>query len=804
MSYLANVQELIEALKPRLKDYLVEMIGDDANQKFFACYVHDDDSPSMTYNPKTGNTTVHCFGCGAEHDIFAAAAHFENLSTSGPDWITTTLPTLAQRFNLNLSYKDVSAQDQARALLFKLHNDVAMILAKTDSSNVKDYLTLRGWSNEFLLMGSIDQQDLVNQLVTQGWALETIYAPLALASNSLFGLDKLTIVIKDYKGRPVGFIARTLTGNGPKYINSPTSVIYEKRDVLLGLDVALPYARKQGLYVVEGPGEVAAMHRVGIYNVAASCGTAFTSGHLAILKMLGIEKICLSLDWDNAGAEATKRVLKDEFKLVTGVNCFILTAPDDQVKDISEFLENQTDGEAFNALKKVPAFEWLLANTSSSSVDLCVELVPIIASEPTAIRRDILMKILSNHTGVSLSAIQDDVRALLDGRVREHNKRLAAAVEKYASVATSDPSSVTGALTQHQEDIEHIEKEYGTITFGPDYQLRRYDTHEQITLNNRPEASMNTFKLNRFTMFGEVLEHGLPWTRGALIYVGGRENSGKTATCIAIAMDVALSDPDAIVLMHFTDDSYDQVLPRLKTTVSSMILNSPITLDAANNPSDITSTEVRNNYDFASNVIRELLASSKLTIIDSADGPTLTTLERYMRDLKQRFPDKKLLVMQDNTHNLTDFGNLEQTARMVRISTLQKALAGKYACCLLATVEYRKYPVMDTSKMHLPSNEDIADSRALKYRANIIIHVYNDLSDRMDNATVFWLDKGQRRPRLLIIFGKNKITGFKNKLVMDLDPVTVTLQQEDPNKARLESIESEENDFSDFAYEVEI
>jgi hypothetical protein len=103
--------------------------------------------------------------------------------------------------------------------------------------------------------------------------------------------------------------------------------------------------------------------------------------------------------------------------------------------------------------------------------------------------------------------------------------------------------------------------------------------------------------------------------------------------------------------------------------------------------------------------------------------------------------------------------------------------------------------------MNFPDNDDIADARAMIYRPNIIMHIYQDLHDRGANAEVFWTDgDGVKRPRLLMLFGKNKITSFKspaNKLVFDLDPSNVTVFPKDTEEAReqtaryLEDIEEE-------------
>ncbi len=128
------------------------------------------------------------------------------------------------------------------------------------------------------------------------------------------------------------------------------------------------------------------------------------------------------------------------------------------------------------------------------------------------------------------------------------------------------------------------------------------------------------------------------------------------------------------------------------------------------------------------------------------------------------------------------------------ISTQQKTLTSKYHCHIMATAEYRKTPLGDGKKMKLPVNDDLADARALIYRPNYIVHVYNDLHDRGSDSEIFWVDKAEpnkRQPRLMLIFAKNKITSFKSpedKLMFDLNKNTVTLSSTDIESARGESI----------------
>ena len=131
---------------------------------------------------------------------------------------------------------------------------------------------------------------------------------------------------------------------------------------------------------------------------------------------------------------------------------------------------------------------------------------------------------------------------------------------------------------------------------------------------------------------------------------------------------------------------------------------------------------------------------------------------------------------------------MDQSMRMTMIANQQKNLTAKYKCCMIATAEYRKNMPMDSSKMKLPVDDDLADARALMYRPNIIFHVYNDIHDRKDHAEIFWKDsEGKVFPRLMLHFTKNKISGFKEKLILDMDTSNIFLKPVDPDQAREDS-----------------
>ena len=116
-------------------------------------------------------------------------------------------------------------------------------------------------------------------------------------------------------------------------------------------------------------------------------------------------------------------------------------------------------------------------------------------------------------------------------------------------------------MATHEQNLELIEKEYKSDSIGINYQVNRFNLIQEIRASVTTDESATCFKMDYFKDFADNMNGGMSWASGALMYVGGRANSGKTATCLMIATDIALSDENAIVIIHSTDDSYEQIEP---------------------------------------------------------------------------------------------------------------------------------------------------------------------------------------------------------------------------------------------------
>jgi DNA primase len=153
------------------------------------------------------------------------------------------------------------------------------------------------------------------------------------------------IPIKDARGKVVAFGGRVLDDGSPKYLNTGETALFQKRELLFGLDIAIKAIRTRRLaVVVEGYMDAISLHAVGINYAVASLGTAFSKEHAKMLGRL-VDTVVLSYDSDDAGKRNAVRavsILKE-----AGVPVKVLTVP--EVKDPDEFVRKYGK-EAFEKL----------------------------------------------------------------------------------------------------------------------------------------------------------------------------------------------------------------------------------------------------------------------------------------------------------------------------------------------------------------------------------------------------------------------------------------------------------------------
>lgn len=795
---MQDLSNIVTQLKPKLKDYLRIKLGSQVDDNTFKCFAHDEATPSMKFNPQSDNTTVHCFGCGANHDIFSAASLLENLPSAGREWITVTIPTLASHFDLSFDLGELDPGSKERLSLKKFWSDVENFFdASEDSETLIDFVAERNISINHLKFLNCDFQDFLKHMVDLGYDKRYVYEHISVGDVEskafpLIGKSLISILIKDKYRQPIGIVARNLDGL-PKYINSPDSLLYKKGEVLLGLDVALRSSRDI-LYIVEGPGDLAALHLAGITCAVALCGTALSKAQINAIKLSGFKSVSLCLDWDRAGQEAIRKHLEEHLENFVGLQIDIVEQIED-FKDLGEYIQTLTEETQLQAVskelkaKRIHSFNWLMNLLQDMAPETLVkEMLKYIVVEPTASKREALSILLSERTKISTASIIEDADYLRKNKDAEKDKKVQLAVQHYIERVKENPSNAPILLAQHQEELQGIDAEYKKNELGVSYQLARLQAlEEQIAVD---DETTTKFLMKKLYNLSEALDNGMPWSQGTLMYVGGRPNSGKTAFVWEVALDVLINDPDAIIIVHATDDTYFQLLPRIKTGLANHLAqpdDNILTIGMASSPTTRLHTSAdRYVYELASKALRKFIADGKLYILDNEDGPYLSVLERQLKYIRAVDKTSKILIIQDNTHNLMDFGDLDQNQKMTSISNSQVSILARYKASMFATVELRKGLPMPNNEIKWPTDDDIADARSLGYRPKAILHVYNDLNDRREKATIFHTQKGKMMPRNIVYFGKNKITSFKDKLAYNLYPATVTLEPINIDEAREE------------------
>ena len=241
---------------------------------------------------------------------------------------------------------------------------------------------------------------------------------MTVKSSKSAGYDRfrgrLVFPIKDSRGNIIAFSGRVLKEDkdnpGSKYINTPETTIYHKRESLYGIYLAKDSIKKEGYVVlVEGEFDVIAPFQYGIENVVAVKGSAITSDQLMLLKRY-CTRLVFALDADATGEEAVKRGTDEAEKLDFEIEVMVLDFakdPDEAVrKDLVRFKKALTN--------RIPVYDFILSSLLRKySVDdpfgkkqIADEMGAFIAKIQNPIVQSHYIKKTAETLGVSESSIQ--------------------------------------------------------------------------------------------------------------------------------------------------------------------------------------------------------------------------------------------------------------------------------------------------------------------------------------------------------------------------------------------------------------
>jgi len=287
------------------------------------CPFHDDHRPSMNVNP--AKQIFKCFACGAGGDVFKFLQMRENLT------FPQAIERLAERAGIKLERRKTTKSDPgtpgpdtksdldpnrlAKVNAWAAEHFHKNLNDRTKGKYARDYLAERQITPQSaekwrLGLALNSQDDLIRSAGAKRIPSKLLeQAGLVTGLNQDKFINRLMFPITDVTGRVIGFGGRTLDNAPAKYINSPTTVLFDKSNCLYGLEQARhQIVSSATAVVVEGYTDCIAAHQLECTNVVATLGTSLTAGHGRILRRYA-KKVILVFDSDVAGIEAANRAL---------------------------------------------------------------------------------------------------------------------------------------------------------------------------------------------------------------------------------------------------------------------------------------------------------------------------------------------------------------------------------------------------------------------------------------------------------------------------------------------------------------
>lgn len=306
------------------------------------CPFHTDSKPSLYVNEARG--FFHCFGCGAGGNVFHFLMKMRGMG------FPEAVRFVAARVGVAVPEGPLSPQQQRRrqerASLLEVNREAAEFFRRhllgPQGAEARKYLWRRGISEKIqeafgLGLAPAGWGGLLEHLRRKGaqWVsrAETLGLLVRGREGSIYDRFRGRIVfpIQQEDGAVVGFGARALGSEEPKYLNSPESPLFSKGRCLYGLHMARPAIREMDRAIlVEGYMDVLALHQAGFCNAVGTLGTSLTREHLLSLRRYSPNLVCV-FDGDKAGERATLRAM--DLCLEAGVWGKVLRLPPEHDPD---------------------------------------------------------------------------------------------------------------------------------------------------------------------------------------------------------------------------------------------------------------------------------------------------------------------------------------------------------------------------------------------------------------------------------------------------------------------------------------
>jgi len=336
------------------------------------CPFHGEKTPSFMVSPE--RQIFKCFGCGQGGDIFTFLMHMEGMEFG------EALRALAKRAGVKLVRYQPTKQEEEKDRFYQLNHlaseffhylltshpvgEKALIYLKERQINLESIKLFKigcapANPNALFKFLSIKKNFLPDELFRAGL--------ISRSANGYYDFfrDRIVFPLRDHRANFVGFAGRTIdvwdekTSFGPKYLNTPETPVYQKGNLLYGLETTRQEIKsKNQAVIVEGELDLISSYQAGILNIVAIKGSALTEFQAKLLKRF-TDNIALSLDMDSAGDKATWRGIEIADK--EGLNVRVVRLPEGKDPDELARKDPQALLKAIN--EAIPAYDFFLDST---------------------------------------------------------------------------------------------------------------------------------------------------------------------------------------------------------------------------------------------------------------------------------------------------------------------------------------------------------------------------------------------------------------------------------------------------------
>ncbi len=390
------------------------------------CPFHNEKTPSFFISPDRG--TYYCFGCGEKGDIFSFVEKFEGTDFFG------SLKLLAEKAGVVLDSRKEEKVDDKKNIYFEILEEATKFFEAgiEKMPEARSYLINRGLNDlsiKSFRIGYVKDEwrSLSEYLKNKGYKIEDIET-VGLIKRSTNGFydrfrSRIMFPISDSSGRIIAFSGRIFNKDDKeeaKYLNSPDTPLFNKSNVLFGIDKAKSAIRTRGYsIVVEGQMDLILSHQAGFTNTVAVSGTAFTDSiidnenkinNLGLIRRIS-PKIIFAYDGDSAGIRAVSRSSMIALSLDMQVKVAVLPEGKDPADIIRENQKNWED--IIKNSKDIITFHVDRICNSTPDIRQRGKMIrevifPFLSVVKSSIDRSSYITLINSKTGIPSNAIIED------------------------------------------------------------------------------------------------------------------------------------------------------------------------------------------------------------------------------------------------------------------------------------------------------------------------------------------------------------------------------------------------------------